>query len=111
MSHLSWHDYLTLLSCTTSFMGLWFCCKDQTQTAQTQELSEAEAMSETLVRMTFVYWTLYCIAHWTAKLCSSIPQDLACSLHILTLLSYLLTFCCVLTIPLHLIEQRHRQPE
>lgn len=71
--------------------------------------TEAQSTQETLVRLSFVYWTVYCFAHWGEKICAASPHGIACSLRILMLLSYVLTFCCVLSLPLHFIEQRRRQ--
>jgi hypothetical protein len=71
--------------------------------------SEAEATQETMTRLTFVYWMVYCFAYWGAQACLEFSQSLTYSFRFLMLLSYLLTFCCVLSLPLHLIEQRRRQ--
>jgi hypothetical protein len=106
MPILSWYDSALLISGLASVVGLCFFCQPQTV-----ELTEAEAAQETLVRMTFVYWLVYCGAKFGEYVCAAGPQDWICSLHLLRLLSYLLTFCCVLSLPLHLIEQRHRQTD
>jgi hypothetical protein len=104
MPILSWHDTVLLISGLASVVGLYFFCQPQIV-----ELTEAEAAQETLVRMTFVYWLVYCGAKFSEQVCEVVSQDWICSLHLLRLLSYLLTFCCVLSLPLHLVEQRHRQ--
>jgi hypothetical protein len=105
MPILSWHDYLLLLSGLASVAGLYLCCEPQAE-----DPTEFEAARETLVRMTFVYWFVYCSSKLGEQVCVAASQGLTCSLHLLGLLSYLLTFCCILSLPLHLIEQRHRQP-
>jgi hypothetical protein len=106
MWNLSWHEYLVILSCFTSMGGLIACGR-----AEDKDPTEAEAMQDTLIRMTFVYWIVYCISSFSDRIDTVMPQDLACSLRILALLSYVLTFCCVLTLPLQLIEQRYRQTD
>mgnify|MGYP003547824271 CR=1 FL=1 len=106
MWNLSWHESLVIFSCFTSVAGLMVFCR-----VQDKDPTEAEAMQETLVRMTFVYWIVHCISSFGDRIGDAMPQDLACSLRILALLSYVLTFCCVLTLPLQLIEQRYRQTD
>jgi hypothetical protein len=57
MWNLSWHEYLVILSCFTSVGGLIASGR-----AEDKDPTEAQAMQETLVRMTFVYWIVYCIS-------------------------------------------------
>ena len=104
MPTLSWHDSVLLVSCVASVAGLYFYGR-----SPIEDPSDAEAAQETLTRLTFVYWLVYCFAHWGEQFCTAFPQSPACSLRILMLLSYILTFCCVLSLPLHLIEQRRKQ--
>lgn len=105
MPTLAWHDGVLLLSCVTSLVGLCWVCQ-----SPIAEPTEAEAAQETMVRLTFVYWMVYCLAHWASQLCDGSPHPVACSLRLMTLFAFLLTFCCVFSLPLHWIEQRHRQP-
>ncbi|MGB8700030.1 MAG: hypothetical protein WCD18_11495 [Thermosynechococcaceae cyanobacterium] len=101
MTALSWHDYLLITSCLTSAVGLTVFCH-----CPIPEPNAAEATQETLVRMTFIYWMLYCLSRLGQLWCDSTAQDFVCSLRVLALLSYVLTFCCVVSLPLHTIEQR-----
>jgi hypothetical protein len=87
-----------------SVVGLYFYGR-----SPVENLSQAEADRETLVRLTFAYWIVYCCARWVEQACLDFSQSLTCSLRLLMLLSYLLTFCCVLSLPLQLLEQRRRQ--
>ncbi len=82
----------------------WTASKDPT---------ESEAMQETMFRLTFVYWTVFCLSSLCDRFCTLLPYDLSCRFKILSLLCFMLTFCCVFSLPLHLIEQyqRQRQPE
>lgn len=103
MPALSIYDGLLIGSCLASIVGLSVYCQPQSENP-----TEAEAIQETLVRMTFVYWVVYCVSHWGEKLCGAVEQPVVCSLHLLAVLSFILTFCCTITLPLHLIEQRQR---
>ncbi len=105
MPTLSWHDAVLLVSCFTSVAGLYFFGR-----SQIEDPTDAEAAHETLVRLSFVYWIVYCCANWAEQICAASSQDVQCSLRILALLSYILTFSCVFSVPLHVIEQRRRQP-
>jgi hypothetical protein len=106
MPILSWHDALLLFSGLTSAIGVGytyrFAMKDPT---------DSQATQETLVRLTFVYWTVFCLSSLSERFLSFLPYDLSCRLKILTLLCFMLTFCCLVSLPLHFIEQRQRQPE
>jgi hypothetical protein len=106
MWNLSWHEYLVTLSCFTSVVGLIAFGR-----AQDKDPTESKAMQETVVRMTFVYWIVYCLSSFGDRMGDLMPQDFACSLRILALLSYVLTFCCILTLPLQFIERHYRQPD
>ncbi|WP_404784616.1 hypothetical protein [Altericista sp. CCNU0014] len=105
MQTLSWHDSILLVSCFASVAGLYFYGR-----SQAEDPTDAEAAHETLVRLSFVYWLVYCASNWGEQICASSSQGLACSLRVLGLFSYILTFSCVLSVPLHAIEQRRRQP-
>lgn len=105
MPILSWHDAVLLVSCFTSIAGLYVFGR-----SHIEEPTEAEAAHETMVRLSFVYWIVYCCAYWGERICAASAPDLECSLRILALLSYILTFSCVLSVSLHGIEQRRRQP-
>lgn len=107
MAIVSLHDSLLIFSGLTSVVGIGY-----TYASALKDPTESEAMQETLVRLTFVYWSVFCSASLAVGLGDRIvpffPNDVACRLKLLTLLSFMLTFCCLLSLPLHLIEQ-HQQ--
>jgi hypothetical protein len=104
MHFSSWHDYIILISSIASAAGLYFYGRSPLENP-----SDAEATQETMTRLTFVYWMVYCCSHWGAQACVGFSPSLTYSFRFLMLMSYILTFCCVLSLPLHLIEQRRRQ--
>jgi hypothetical protein len=106
MPILSWHDSILLCSSLTSIMGIGYSYR-----IALKDPTESEAMQETMVRLTFVYWTVFCLASVGDRFFTFLPYDLSCRFKILSLLCFMLTFCCLLGLPLHLIEQRQRQAE
>lgn len=96
MLNLSWHDYLVLISFAACVTGL-FLLSDGNQT-QADDLEETE---ETLFRMSFAYWMVYCVAFGIQKIALPDWEILLLSLKITAALSYFLTFACVLCLPLH----------
>ncbi len=108
MPILSWHDSILLCSGLTSLAGVGY-----TYCIALKDPTESEAMQETMVRLTFVYWIVFCLSSLGDRLSTFLPYDLSCRFKILSLLCFMLTFCCVLSLPMHLIEQRQRlrQPE
>ena len=104
MPILSWHDLLLVFSSLTSLAGVGYVYR-----FAAQEPTESQALQETLTRLTFVYWFVFCASHLGQRLAAFLPDDLSYQLKILSLLCFVLTFCCLLSLPLHLIERR--QPE
>ena len=96
MLNLGWHDYLVLLSFAACVTGL-FLLSDGKKT-QADDLEETE---ETLFRMTFAYWMVYCVAFGIQKIALPDWEILLLNLKITAALSYFLTFACVLCLPLH----------
>jgi hypothetical protein len=106
MPILSWHDSFLLLSSLTSVVGLGYVYR-----IALKDPTESETMRETMIRLTFVYWIVFCLSSFGDRFLSFLPYDWSCRLKILSLLCFMLTFCCVLSLPLHFIEQRQRQAE
>lgn len=106
MPIVSWHDSLLLFSSFTSVVGVGYAYR-----IALKDPTESEAMQETMVRLTFVYWIVFCLSSLGDRFFSFLPHDWSCRLKILSLLCFMLTFCCLLSLPLHFIEQRQRQPE
>jgi hypothetical protein len=95
---LSWHHWILGLSALSSYVGLcWLCAEGN------DDVTDAEAIHQTLFRMAFATWLMYCAAALGTALCPT-NVDIV-GLRVLSALSYLITFCCVLGIPLHSIEQ------
>ncbi|NJL61418.1 MAG: hypothetical protein HC903_05795 [Methylacidiphilales bacterium] len=62
---------------------------------------EAEETERILFRMSFSYWLVYCIAFAVQKLLIPDWENAIATLRLTTALSYLLTFSCILCLPLH----------
>jgi hypothetical protein len=95
LSDLFCHNSLVLLSSIACIAGLgllWgYDCQD----------NEAKETERILFMMSFSYWLLYCIAFGMQKV--SLPgwEALIPPLKMTTALAYLLTFSCILSLPLH----------
>lgn len=98
---LSWHHWILILSALSSFVGLCWLCADCRN--DLNDLTDAESTHQTLFRMAFAAWLMYCAAVLGETLCLNFADE--CGLRVLSALSYVVTFCCVLGIPLHAIEQ------
>lgn len=105
MSHAAvWVEYVRLASFAACVIGLYVLYND----ASTQEdLGEA---NWNLMAFGFGYWLLNCVAHgveqWLCPDCSAVWL----SMKFLNLFSMLLTFSCVLALPLNQVAARN-QPE
>lgn len=104
MPHLSWHDYLMVLSFFASIAGLILLLKDATLNED-----EVEITDRVLFIMSFTYWLVYCVAFAAQKLILPEWEILSLSVKITAVLSYLLTCTCILSLPLHRVATR--QPE
>ena len=96
MLNLSWHDYLVLISfaaCVTCLCLIF----DDNQT-QVNDLEETE---QTLFKMSFTYWMVYCVAFGIQKIALPDWEILLLSLKLTAALSYFLTFACIVCLPLH----------
>jgi hypothetical protein len=89
------HNSVVLLSsiaCITGLGLLWgYDCRDD----------EAKETERILFMMSFSYWLLYCVAFGMQKLPLPGWETLIPPLKMTTALSYLLTFSCILSLPLH----------
>ena len=96
MVELNWRDYLVMVSFVASIAGLLLLGdKRESKLAGDRTLSE-----EILIKMSFIYWIVYCISVFGLKL--HLPEDswLLLSLKLTTVLSYLLTASSILSLPL-----------
>ncbi len=101
MVELNWHDYLVIVSFVASIAGIVLLGDRNSQPTDDRTLSE-----EILIKMSFTYWTVYCISVFALKL--HIPEDnwLLHSLKLTTVLSYLLTASSILSLPLQRMAVR-----
>jgi hypothetical protein len=105
MVELNWHDYLVMVSFVASIAGLVLLGDNRnSQPTDDRTLSE-----EILIKMSFTYWTVYCISVFGLKL--HLPEDswLLLSLKLTTVLSYLLTASSILSLPLQRMAVRRVQ--
>jgi hypothetical protein len=105
MVELNWHDYLVTVSFVASIAGLVLLGDNRnSQPTDDRTLSE-----EILIKMSFTYWTVYCISVFGLKL--HLPEDswLVVSLKLTTVLSYLLTASSILSLPLQRMAVRRVQ--
>ena len=102
MVELNWHDYLVMISFGASIAGL-VLLGDRRNSQPTDDRTLSE---EILIKMSFTYWTVYCISVFGLKL--HLPEDswLFLSLKLTTVLSYLLTASSILSLPLQRMAVR-----
>jgi len=96
MLNLDWHDYIVAISFAACIAGLCllFNCKQ----SQADDLEETE---QTLFKMSFSYWMVYCLCFGIQKIALPDWEILQLSLSITVALSYFLTFACIVCLPLH----------
>ena len=111
MPSLHWHEYLLILSFFAAIAGLLLLV-DTTEADET----EAEVTDRVLLLMTFTYWMVHCLAVAAQKMISPDLDALAPGMEMLTMsikltgvISYLLTFTCVLSLPLHRVSIRQTE--
>ncbi len=91
---------LSFIACITGLVILW---------DRTQFESEIHQTEKILFRMSFSYWLVYCVAFAIEKIVLPSEEFLLMSLRMTTALSYLLTFSCILCLPLHKFAMRQIQ--
>jgi hypothetical protein len=96
MQQLSWHDYLTVFSFFAAIAGLILA-----KTAPKSEEDAVEATDRCLFLMIFTYWSVYCVAAVGQDLLHSEWELALFSMRATALLSYFLTFTCIISLPLH----------
>lgn len=89
------HGFVVAISSIACIVGLVLLrdCK--------QQKDDATETEEILLRMSFSYWLVYCVAFGIEKMLVPNWEELTMTLRITTALSYFLTFSCVLSLPLH----------
>lgn len=109
MPNLSWYEMFLGFSFIAAAVGLSLLLIKGKQ-PDANEANDMEETEETLLKMTFVYWMVYCIANSLQKIILPDWEDVLITLRLTALLAYFLTFSCVLSLPLHHLELR-RQAE
>ncbi|MGM3306425.1 hypothetical protein ACSQ6I_10650 [Anabaena sp. WFMT] len=92
------HEFVVAVSCVACILGLLMLWDNNKQKKQKDEAQETE---EILLRMSFAYWLVYCVAFGIEKIVLPNWEGLTMTLRITIALSYLLTFSCILSLPLH----------
>lgn len=100
LGNLVCHNFVVATSSVACIVGLFLLSNKQ----ENNDLQEAELV---LFRMSFSYWLVYCVAFGVQKIVLPDWEAIVTSLRITTVLSYFLTFSCVVSLPLHKLAVRH----
>jgi hypothetical protein len=95
LNNLCCHNSAVMLSAIACIAGLGLLWGYDSQN------DEAKETERILLMMSFSYWLLYCVAFGMQKITLPGWETLIQPLKITTALAYLLTFSCVLSLPLH----------
>ena len=93
--NLCCHEFVVAISSIACLLGLWLL-KDQNQ-----DVDGFQETEQSLLRMSFAYWLVYCVAFGIEKVFLFDWEAIIVALRITTALSYFLTFSCILSLPLH----------
>ncbi|MDJ0798217.1 MAG: hypothetical protein QNJ51_15590 [Calothrix sp. MO_167.B12] len=99
--HFIVHDIVVAISFIACIIGLALLWN------QNQHDNDLEATETVLLRMSFSYWLVYCMAFAIQKIVSPELESLLMMLKMTTVLSYFLTFSCVIILPLHKFAVHH----
>jgi hypothetical protein len=104
MLELSWHSGLQTVSCLAALVGLvWSISSDRVQDSDQRRDNE-----ETLLRMAFTYWIVFCLSVALQKLDLPPWDGLIVGLKFTAMLTYCLTFSSIVCLPLHHFESRRQ---
>lgn len=104
MFHLSWHYGLLILSFFAAIAGLLLLVTDKQP-----DSNDPEGTNRVLLMMIFAYWLVHCMAVGLQKLVLPEWEMVLTSIKLTSALSYLLTFACVLSLPLHRVSMRQTE--
>lgn len=90
------HGFFVVLSFAACIAGLFLLLD-----AKDPQANDLEETEEILLRMSFTYWLVYCVAFGIQKIVLPDWEMVLLSLKITCALSYFLTFACILCLPLH----------
>ncbi|UBF25465.1 hypothetical protein K9N68_28390 [Kovacikia minuta CCNUW1] len=102
MPHASWHIYLMFFSALAAIAGL-------TLLLDKNHPKDAEGTERVLLLMIFTYWLVHCSAIGAQKLIPTEWETLLLSVKLTGLIAYLLTFACVISLPLHKVSVRQME--
>ncbi|MFN4280779.1 hypothetical protein [Thermosynechococcus sp.] len=111
---VSWSVGMLIVSAIAALGGLSWLLYTAHQEAKhfpRRESSPQEAYGETLWRMIFVYWLVYCGARGLQIAVPLEGTDLGQMCKITALLAFLLTTSSLLCLPLHYWQSRQRQQQ
>lgn len=101
---VTWKDGVTLLSLLACVLGLIWLALPQTDNASravsNQPNTDSEATEDTLLRMSFAYWAVHCLAMGIQRLWMPDGEIIVLSLKFTAILTYFLTAACILSLPL-----------
>jgi hypothetical protein len=104
MPHVSWQVALLILSFFSAIGGLLLLVTDKEP-----DTNDPEGTHRTLLMMSFAYWLVHCVAVGLQKLILPEWEMLLTSVRLTGVLSYLLTFACILSLPLHRVSIRQTE--
>jgi hypothetical protein len=99
------HEYLNLASFFASVIGLYLLYTDRSP-EQREKFDDPDTL---LMAMSFAYWIVHCVAIGAQKWVLPEWESVLLSLKFAAVLSYLLTFSCILSLPLNRIADRQQQ--
>lgn len=102
----TWYNFLLSFSFIACVAGLYLL-----SISKQDEVNEAKETEHLLMMLVFGYWMVHCVAVGIPKIGLLECETLLLSLKVTAILTYLLTFSCVLSLPLHLIASRRVQTE
>ncbi len=88
---------VSFIACIAGLVLLW---------GSEQQKDDVEETERILLRMSFSYWLVYCIAFGIDQIALPDWEAIQMTLRITTALSYFLTFSCILSLPLHRFAAR-----
>jgi hypothetical protein len=102
-----WHDYSTIVSLIAAIAGLGLLFLPQFL----RQKEDMDSTERVLFMMSFSYWLVYCSSVLVQKLPLPDCDVLQMSLKITAIISYFLTFACILSLPLNRIALSQPQVE
>lgn len=111
----TWNDGVTLLSLLACVLGLvWLSWPIQPNSAPTgadPRRDEHDTTEDTLLRMSFAYWAVHCVAIGILRLWIPTGEIIVLSLKFTAILTYFLTAACILSLPLSRFASTQRVEE